>query len=231
MNTNQSRKTESRNNVKIVIDVEMCRVQTRTCQYPCNNEIIQIGAVMMSESYEILHSFSTYVRPRYGRIDHFIGSLTGISEKSVKDAPDIEEALLQMMKWIGDYDVMFYSWSMTDYYQICKEIRLKCQDNLLWKKLLDQRNWVDYQERLGKRLDSAKLLKLSEALDLTEIDITGHLHDGRDDAYNTAQMIAKLELNTDYQTLIERIRANEANQKPLTVSFGGIFQTLALELA
>ena len=40
-------------------------------------------------------------------------------------------------------------------------------------------------------------------------------------------MIIKLELNQDYQTIIERIRANEKSQRPLTSSLGFVFQGLA----
>ena len=217
--------------VQIVIDVEMCRVQMKTSSYPHRNEIIQIGAVMMNESYEMLDEFSTYVKPRYGKIDHFIGSLSGISEKTIKDAPDFEEALQKMLQWIGSDEVTFYSWSTTDYDQICKEIKAKCKENTMWQILLNPMNWIDYQEKLGKRLESQKRLKLADALELAEVDTEGRLHDGLSDAYNTASMIIKLELNQDYQTIIERIRANEKSQRPLTSSLGFVFQGLALELA
>ncbi len=215
--------------IQIVIDVEMCKVQIKAYNYPYKNEIIQIGAVKMNENYEILDSFSTYVKPRYGKIDHFIDRLTGISERNLKGAPDIEDALLKMLQWIGDDETVFYSWSTTDYDQICNEIRYKCRDDVNWDLLLNQENWVDYQERLGARLESQRSLKLSDALELVEIDTKGRAHDGLDDAYNTARMIAKLEQNKDYKTLVERLRANEENQKPLTTSLGQLLQGLSLE--
>ncbi len=215
--------------IQVVIDVEMCKVQIKAYNYPYKNEIIQIGAVKMDEKYEILDSFSTYVKPRYGKIDHFIDRMTGISERNLKGAPDIEDALLKMLQWISDDEAVFYSWSTTDYTQIRNEIRFKCRDDVNWDLLLDQENWIDYQERLGTRLGSQRSLKLSDALELVEIDTKGRAHDGLDDAYNTACMIAKLEQNKDYKTLIERFRANEENQKPLTTSLGQLLQGLSLE--
>lgn len=217
--------------VQVVIDLEMCGVQARTKRYPHKQEIIQIGAVMMNENFEITDKFSTYVQPRFGKIDHHILTLTGISDKNVKDAPDIETALKQMMEWIGDNDVVFYAWSVSDYHQIMKEIELKGLSNPQWDVLLDPKNWIDYQEKLGERLQSPKLLRLSEALELTELDIEGRCHDGLDDAYNTARMIAKLERNKDYQTLIEKLRVMEEEQQPLTASFGYFLQGLVLESA
>ena len=215
--------------IQVVIDVEMCKVQMKAYNYPYKNEIIQIGAVKMDENYEILDSFSTYVKPRYGKIDHFIDRMTGISERNLKGAPDIEDALLKMLQWIGDDETVFYSWSTTDYNQIRNEIRFKCRDDVNWGLLLNQENWIDYQERLGARLESQRSLKLSDALELVEIDTKGRAHDGLDDAYNTACMIAKLEQNKDYKTLVERLRANEENQKPLTTTLGQLLKGLSLE--
>ena len=216
--------------VNIVIDVEMCGVQLRTARYPGKNEIIQIGAVMMNESFEIVDLFSTYVKPRFGKIDHHIATLTGISEKNIKNAPDIEEALAEMLQWIGDNEPTFYAWSTNDYYQIRKEIKWKCEETLRWDVLLEEENWIDYQEKLGRRLKSTKRLKLTEALELVELDIEGQLHDGFDDAYNTARMIAKLEIHKDYQTWIERFRIREEDT-PLTSSLGCFLQGLVLESA
>ena len=215
--------------VSVVLDVEMCRVRTTSIDFPCKNEMIQIGAVMLDESFALQSKFSTYVKPRFGKIDHNILTLTGISERDIKDAPDIEDALKQMLLWIGENDVTFYSWSSTDYYQIAEEIRLKCKEDLCWEKLLDQANWVDYQESLGKRLGMERPLKLSEALELAEIDTEGRFHDGLDDAYNTALMIAKLESNKDYQTLIEKLREKEKTQEPLTTSLGSMLQGFSLK--
>lgn len=217
--------------VRVVIDVEMCKIQIKNEAYPYKMEIIQIGAVMMNEAYEIQDQFSTYVKPRFGRIDNFISTLTGISERVIKTAPDIESALEQLLDWIGDNEATFYAWSDTDYYQIRNEIQCKCRDNPRWEILLEQANWVDYQKLFTERLGSSRSFKLTEALLLTEVDTEGKTHDGLADAYNTAQMISKLERHTDYQTLIERIRDKEKKQKPLTMSLGDILQGLILEMA
>ena len=215
----------------VVLDVEMCRVQMRTDRFPYRHEIIQIGAVKLNDSYEIVDEFSTYVRPRYGKVDFFIKDLTGITEQMVKQAPDIEEALQRMVQWVGEDEADFYSWSDTDYYQIRNEILCKCQENACWDLFLNQTNWVDYQAKFSERLESPRALKLAEALDLAEIDPEGHLHDGLADAYNTARLIAKLETQKDYRMLIERNRTREKNEEPLTTSLGAFLQGLVLESA
>ena len=217
--------------VRVVIDVEMCKVRTGTGAFPRKNEIIQIGAVMMDGAFGVLNTFSTYMKPRFGRIDDFIRTLTGISERTLKDTPDIEEALLKLRRWIGGEEAVFYSWSPKDYFQIRDEIQMKCREYAGWDLLLDQANWIDYQAVFGARLGTTKLFRLAEALLLSEVDAEGRQHDGLDDALNTARMIAKLELDTDYMTLIERARAHEENQRPLTATLGDFLRGLDLESA
>ena len=217
--------------VKVVIDVEMCRVYSKGGVFPYQNEIIQIGAVKMDGDCSILDSFSSFVRPRFGRIDRFIGKLTHISESDVHEAPELEEALLRMMRWIGGDDVVFYSWSRTDLSQIRKEVPIKCGKCSEWEILTDPSNWIDYQEQFMRRLKTSRQMKLSDALDLAELDVEGRLHDGLDDAYNTARMIAKLEKQKDYRTLIERARAAEESHKPLTASLEYLFRDLKVKSA
>jgi len=215
--------------VRVVVDVEMCRVRTKGTGYPFKNEIIQIGAVMMDEAFAIKDKFSTFVSPRYGKIDRFIAGLTGITERTIKDAPDIEEALDRMLRWIGENEVIFYAWSDSDYRQIQREIEFKCQESERWTTLLSEENWVDYQKTMGDRLEYFRSIKLEEALELAEIDTEGHMHDGLDDAYNTALMISKLETQKDYQTIVERLREREKEQEPLTTSLGSLLAGVVLD--
>ena len=50
----------------VMIDLEMCNVSRGTKGYGYKNEIIEIGAVLMSENMEIIDGFCTYVSPQYG---------------------------------------------------------------------------------------------------------------------------------------------------------------------
>lgn len=80
----------------VVLDLEMCRVpkQYRNKKYKYANEIIQVGAVLLDEEYEIIGRINQYVHPEYGVIDHFISNLTGIQNNQVKHAPSLKEALI-----------------------------------------------------------------------------------------------------------------------------------------
>lgn len=213
--------------VKIVIDVEMCLVQKsyEWKDYPYEHEIIQIGAVMMNEAYELMDEFSSFVHPRYGRIDHFIRKLTGISEKDIVEAPPLEDVLRRMLAWIGNREAVFYSWSITDFRQISREIHSKGMDEMEMALFLDKENWVDYQPEAGRRFDKNWRLALEDALMLAEVEPEGKQHDGLVDARNTARLIAKMEKNPDSHFLQDRLQ-KEKNDAPLGTSLGSLLKSL-----
>lgn len=214
----------------VVIDLEMCGVQIRTRNYNRKHEIVQIGAVMMNEEFELVDQFSSFVRPDYGKIDYFISSLTGISDRDVKKAPSLSEALTSMMNWIGDREVRFYAWSESDYNQLRNEIIDKQLDQVSFEVILDRENWIDYQKVVGDRFDIGRSLKLADALNIIELDVEGRLHDGLADAINTAKMIAKLELNPDYKCAIDKLREKEAESEPLTMSLGSLLKGFTFDM-
>lgn len=217
----------------VVIDVEMCKVQKsyRWKNYRYASEIIQIGAVMMNEEYEMIGEFSTFVCPQYGKIDYFIRNLTGITEKDVRTAPSLEDALRSLLLWIGKRDVTFFSWSEMDYYQIRGEILSKGLSEDEMSVFLDKERWTDYQKTVNERFELGRALSLRDALKLSELDQEGRLHDGLVDAYNTARMIAKLELHPEYRFELDKLREEEQESEPLCTSLGSLLQGLNLEVA
>ena len=208
----------------VVIDIEK---EYQWKDYPYEHEIIQIGAVMMDEGYEITDEFSTYVRPRYGRIDHFIQELTGIGDKEIMEAPSLEEALDHMVSWLSGYEVTFYSWSRTDYVQITREIQAKGMDEEKLAVLLDKEHWVDYQQTAGKRFGKPWRMSLEDALMFAEVEPEGKQHDGLVDAKNTARLIAKMEKNPESRFLQDRLE-EEKTGEPLGTSLGNLLGNLKI---
>lgn len=79
----------------LVIDLEMCKVPRdyRSNSYKYATETIQIGAVLLDDSFKRIGTLCQYVHPEHGVIDYFIENLTGIMNSQVKNAPKLEEAL------------------------------------------------------------------------------------------------------------------------------------------
>ena len=67
---------------------------------PASEEITEIAAVRVVEG-EIRDSFQTYVNP-HKPIPAEITELTGISDETVADAPDIDTAVPDFLKWAGE---------------------------------------------------------------------------------------------------------------------------------
>lgn len=175
-----------------VVDLEMCSVpkQIKKSTCPYRNELIQIGAVLLDESYRIIDTFVTFVAPRFGVIDKFIHDLTGISQEDLVGAPDIQDALELFLVWLPE-DATIVSWSRSDENQIRKETEHKGIEIPELQKYLD--SWTDCQDTFSRLMDAPKVYRLSEALIIADIDLQDGAHDALVDARNTALLFAKME--------------------------------------
>lgn len=175
----------------VIVDLEMCKVPNglKRQKYRNASELIEIGAVLLDDTYEIIDRFKTYVSPQYGEIDSYIQKLTGITKADTANAPSAENALKLFVNWLPE-DAILVSWSDNDEKQIRKETELKNIEIPGLKKYLD--NWEDCQKTFGEKMNSPKKYRLSEALIIADIDYDENIHDGLVDAENTAMLFAKM---------------------------------------
>ena len=175
----------------VIVDLEMCRVPRRLKRdnFKSGCEIIEIGAVLLDDTYEIVDRFKTYVSPEYGEVDQYIQQLTGITKADTDNAPSTKEALESFVNWLPE-DAILVSWSDNDEKQIRKEVELKNLELPELEKYLD--SWEDCQKTFGEKMNSPKNYRLSEALIIADIDYDENIHDGLVDAENTAMLFAKM---------------------------------------
>ena len=71
----------------VVIDLEMNPVsrEYNDIRKKLTDEVIEIGAVKLNDSYEQIDEFQCYVKPEYGSIKKHITRLTGITDEMVCD--------------------------------------------------------------------------------------------------------------------------------------------------
>ena len=181
-----------------IVDLEMCNVprSARKEEYHSRSEIIQIGAVLLDEKYEICDRFVTFVHPQYGVIDNFIRNLTGITQKDTADAPLLEEALKAFAAWLPE-DAVLVSWSESDEYQVRRELELKGLEIDGLAPYLD--NWIDCQQTFADKMDTDRCYNLTEALSVAGIIYDDGAHDALVDAKNTALLFAKMSLEPDFK--------------------------------
>ncbi|MBD4340702.1 exonuclease, partial [Xanthomonas citri pv. citri] len=86
-------------------------------------------------------------------------------------------------------------------WQLDHEIKSKKLNDEKLDELMKPERWVDYQEIFGKKYNFEQAVGLQEALMLCDIEPDGRMHDGLDDAWNTARLIEKLEKNPNYKLI------------------------------
>ena len=175
----------------VIYDLEMCRVPRgeKREQFGYRQELIQIGAVLLDENYDMIDTFMSFVKPRFGELDEFIQKLTGIKPEDTQCAPSTEEALEHFTKWMPE-DAVMVSWSENDPYQLYHEIDGKEIDIPRLEDLLEDS--IDCQYEFEEKLHSSRTYSLSEALSITGLDCDEHIHDALSDAKNTALLFAKM---------------------------------------
>lgn len=90
----RGRSAEPLDGMFIVFDLETTGLN------PASEEITEIAAVRVVEG-EIRDSFQTYVNP-HKPIPPEITELTGISDETVADAPDLDKAVPEFLAWAGE---------------------------------------------------------------------------------------------------------------------------------
>lgn len=175
----------------VIVDLEMCHVPRGEKRelFGSSREIIEIGAVLLNNTYKITSKFKTYVSPEYGELNQYIQDLTGITQADINGAPSIKEALEAFLNWLPE-DAVLVSWSDNDKFQVRMEIENKNLDIPRFEKYLD--SWEDCQETFSEKMNTAKCYKLSDALIIADIDYDVNIHDGLVDAENTAMLFAKM---------------------------------------
>ena len=76
-----------------------------------SGEIIQIGAVRMSEDQKVLDEFQCLIRPRFfRRLNSRVSKLTGIKESRLRaEGLSFDDAINEFYNWVGD-DPVFLTW-------------------------------------------------------------------------------------------------------------------------
>ena len=210
----------------VVVDLEMNKLDNQYTEEKkiCNQEIIEIGAVMLDNGHQEISRFKTYVKPQYSEeIRDIITKLTGITTKMVKDAPVFEEAVKQFFGWCFSYDgeCQVQAWSDSDLHQILAEIALKHYViNKKEQELID--NWMDFQNEYIVKLGLGRVVSLEKALNYAGIEFRGKQHDALDDAKNTADLFKIIRDNSLFEEHLHIVK-EALESKPMVNTLGSMF--------
>ena len=154
-------------------------------------EIIQIGAVRISTDREVGDEFQVLIKPKfYRRLNRRVSKLTGIKESQLRDeGVPMVEAMERFRAWCGE-DVIFLTWGFDDITILRENLRLYGIDES-WVN-----RWYNAQMIFNAQTDGSSSQKaLKTAMEIFGIEATRPAHDALGDAYHTALICAKLDLN------------------------------------
>ena len=168
-------------------------------------EIIQIGAVRVTEDQQVTDEFQVLIKPKYyRRLNRRVSKLTGIKEAQLRDnGVSMNEAMASFQKWCGE-DVIFLTWGFDDITILRENLRLYGIDDS-WVQ-----RWYNAQMIFNAQTDGSSSQKaLKTAMEIFEIEATRPAHDALGDAYHTALICAKLDLKKGVQEYGRALKSHE----------------------
>ena len=153
-------------------------------------EIIQIGAVRVTEEQFVTDEFQIMIKPKYYRhLNRRVSKLTGIKESRLREEGiAFPEAIEQFRSWCGE-DVIFLTWGFDDIGILKENLRLFGLEEG-WTD-----RWYNAQMIFNAQTDGSSSQKaLKTAMEMFSIEATRPAHDALGDAYHTALICAMLDL-------------------------------------
>ncbi len=168
-------------------------------------EIIQIGAVRVTQSQEVTDEFQVLIKPKYYRhLNRRVSKLTGIKESRLRDEGiPFPEAMEQFKAWCGE-DIIFLTWGFDDIAILRENLQLFGLETG-WTD-----RWYNAQMIFNAQTDGSNAQKaLKTAMEIFGIEATRPAHDALGDAYHTALICAKLELARGIDEYSQALKSHE----------------------
>jgi len=152
-------------------------------------EIIQIGAVKLTDEMAPGEEFQIDVRPVYFRRMHYkVEKLTGFDKERLECGVGFKEAFAKFREWCGE-NCVFLTWGSDDKSIMEQNIIIHDLD---WDWI---NRWVNLQIIYNIQTQAGRnQTGLMTAMEHFEIEQTRVAHDALGDAYNTALVCSKLDL-------------------------------------
>ncbi len=152
-------------------------------------EIIQIGAVKLNDSFQIVDRYVQLVRPTYyPRLHHKVKELTGISAEQLRDAPRFVQVLPAFLEWCGE-PFQFLIWGFDDISVLKQNIAVNQMD------IPEDFEWFNLQLIYNRQIGAEnRQVALQTACETLSIPQDLQLHNALHDAIYTAEVCGKLNM-------------------------------------
>ena len=167
-------------------------------------EILQIGAVRVTEEQLVGDEFQILIKPKYyRRLNRRVSKLTGIKESQLREeGVSMTEAMERFRQWCGE-DVIFLTWGFDDITILRENLQLYGLEDS-W---VDR--WYNAQMIFNAQTDGSNAQKaLKTAMEMFEIEPSRPAHDALGDAYHTALICAMLNLKKGIAEYDEAVKSH-----------------------
>lgn len=152
-------------------------------------EVIQIGAVKLDRKLQPCGSYQIIVKPKYFKKLHkHVSALTGITQERMDSGVSLPEAAESFRRWCGK-DFVFLTWGPDDIPMLKENFNVHGIPSEWLDKVYDLQRIFNKENS-----DGAKQRSLEYAMEFYEIPQTLPAHDALNDAYFTALVAAKLDV-------------------------------------
>ena len=168
-------------------------------------EIIQIGAVRVTEEQFVEDEFQVLIKPKYYRhLNRRVSKLTGIKETRLREeGVPFAEAIESFREWCGE-DIVFLTWGFDDIGILRENLQLHGLETDWTDK------WYNAQMIFNAQTDGSTAQKaLKTAMEMFGIEATRPAHDALGDAYHTALICARLDLRKGAVEYDEAVKSHE----------------------
>ncbi len=167
------------------------------------NQILQIGAVKLNDSFDIVDTFEATIRSSFSkRVTKRFTELTGITKDMMLAGVPLSNAVNRYNKWIGDNTITM-TWSNSDLYTILSNEKLLLKGiKFKIEKYLDLQKFIQGEMRLlGHECKSQ--ISLGNAAELLGVTTEGYdLHTAKDDSLVCAGLLKKFYNKQRFEILI-----------------------------
>ena len=168
-------------------------------------EIIQIGAVRLTEEAGVADEFQIMIKPKFFRhLNRRVSKLTGIKEARLRDeGVAFPEAMEQFKTWCGE-NAVFLTWGFDDIGILRENLQLFELDTD-WTD-----RWYNAQMIFNAQTDGSTSQKaLKTAMEIFGIEASRPAHDALGDAYHTALICARLDMGRGIEEYDQALKDHE----------------------
>ena len=174
---------------------------------PIRGEIVQIGAVRVTQDRQLADEFQILIRPKYfKKMNSKISKLTGIKDARLRtEGVSFPEAMERFRAWCGE-DCVFLTWGFDDIVLLKENLALHALDSS-WVS-----RWYNAQLIFNVQTDGMMPQRaLKTAMEMMNIEPSRPAHDALGDAYHTALICARLDLAGGIEDYERAKREHENN--------------------